>query len=154
MTEIEVHIDLDGETRQIWLLRRHPARRVQTVTFTYSDAWLRDNRRFAIEPALPLTRGPFAPARGQSMFGAIGDSAPDTWGRRLMQRAERRQAVRESRPVRTLHETDYLLGVSDETRIGGLRFRLTGEAAFQAPREPTSRLLSNSDACFKSPNAF
>jgi serine/threonine-protein kinase HipA len=133
MTDVEIHIDLAGETRALGLLRRHPARRAETVTFEYNATWLRDPRRFSIEPALGLTRGPFAPARGQPMFGAIGDSAPDTWGRRLMQRAERRRAARESRGVRTLSETDYLLGVSDETRLGALRFRGAGEAVFQAP---------------------
>jgi serine/threonine-protein kinase HipA len=133
MTDVEVHIDLAGQTRHVGLLRRHPARRAETVTFEYGPAWLQDARRFSIEPALGLTRGTFAPARGQAMFGAIGDSAPDTWGRRLMQRAERRQAERESRPVHTLSETDYLLGVSDETRLGGLRFRWTEEEIFQAP---------------------
>lgn len=50
-----------------------------------------------------------------------------------MQRAERRQAERESRPVRTLNETDYLLGVSDETRLGSVRFRWPGHEVFQAP---------------------
>jgi serine/threonine-protein kinase HipA len=29
------------------------------------------------------------------MFGAIGDSAPDRWGRTLMRRMERRRAERE-----------------------------------------------------------
>jgi serine/threonine-protein kinase HipA len=133
MTDVEVHIDLDGQTRRVGLLRRHPGRRAETVTFEYDDAWLKDARRFSIEPALGLTRGPFAPAQGRLLFGAIGDSAPDTWGRRLMQRAERRQADRQGRPVRTLGETDYLLGVSDETRLGSLRFRWVGEAIFQAP---------------------
>jgi serine/threonine-protein kinase HipA len=69
----------------------------------------------------------------QPIFGAIGDSAPDTWGRRLMQRAERRQAERDRRAVRTLTEIDYLLGVSDETRLGALRFRRTTDEPFQAP---------------------
>lgn len=50
-----------------------------------------------------------------------------------MQRAERRAAIREGRPVRTLAEADYLLGVADETRLGGLRFQWTGDAVFQAP---------------------
>jgi serine/threonine-protein kinase HipA len=133
MTDVDVHIDLAGETRRLGVLRRHPARRTETVTFEYDDTWLRDPRRFSIEPALGLSRAPFAPARGQPMFGSIGDSAPDTWGRRLMQRAERRQATRENRAVRTLSETDYLLGVSDETRLGSLRFRRAGEVVFQAP---------------------
>ena len=50
-----------------------------------------------------------------------------------MQRAERRLAEREHRTVRTLLESDYLLGVADESRLGALRFRRVGEDMFQAP---------------------
>ncbi len=133
MTDVEVHIELGGATLPLGLLRRHPARHAETVTFEYNETWLRDPRRFSIEPALSLSRGPFAPKRGQPMFGALGDSAPDTWGRRL--------ATRESRALRTLSETDYLLGVSDETRPGSLRFRRAGEVVFQAPSRASVPLL-------------
>jgi serine/threonine-protein kinase HipA len=34
--------------------------------------------------------------------------------------------------VRTLMESDYLLGVADETRLGALRFRGVGETEFLA----------------------
>jgi serine/threonine-protein kinase HipA len=44
-----------------------------------------------------------------------------------MQRSERRMAERDSRAVRTLAESDYLLGVADETRLGALRFRWLGD---------------------------
>ena len=50
-----------------------------------------------------------------------------------MQRAERRLAHHEKRQVRTLTETDYLLGVADATRLGALRFRRVDEDVFQAP---------------------
>ena len=133
MPDIEVDIDLAGTTHPVGLLRRHPARGGETVTFEYADAWLAYESRFSIDPGLRLGRGVFPPARRQAIFGAVGDSAPDTWGRRLMQRAARRGAEREGRPVRTLSEADYLLGVSDETRLGALRFRWAGEAEFQAP---------------------
>jgi serine/threonine-protein kinase HipA len=133
MPDVEVHIDLDGTTRPVGLLRRHVARRVETVTFEYDDAWLIDNNRFSIEPALTLTRGVFPTPHNQRIFGSIGDSAPDNWGRRLMQRSERRQAEKEKRPVKTLTEADYLLGVADETRLGALRFRWTDNPTFQAP---------------------
>ncbi len=73
------------------------------------------------------------PPRGQTLFGSLSDSAPDTWGRRLMQRSERRQAERDHRTVRTLLESDYLLGVSDRPRLGALRFRPVGETDFSAP---------------------
>jgi serine/threonine-protein kinase HipA len=56
------------------------------------------------------------------MFGAIGDSAPDRWGRALMRRMERRRAEREGGPPRALQEIDYLLLVDDEARQGALRF--------------------------------
>ena len=133
MPDVEVHIDLDGEPRRVGLLRRNVVRRTETVTFEYDDGWLADDSRFSIEPALTLTRGVFPPPQGQSIFGSIGDSAPDTWGRRLMQRAERRRAERDGRAIRTLTETDYLLGVSDETRLGALRFRWVSDETFQAP---------------------
>ena len=133
MADVEVHIDLDRRSHRVGLLRRQAARRAETVTFEYDEAWLRDGKRFSIEPALALTRGLFPPPKGQAIFGSIGDSAPDTWGRRLMQRAERRQAERDGRPVRTLFEIDYLLGVADETRLGALRFKWVGDDIFQAP---------------------
>lgn len=133
MTDIEVHIDLDGRTRRVGLARRNLVRGSETVLFEYADTWLADAERFSLEPALALTRGAYAPPARQSIFGSVGDSAPDTWGRRLMQRAERRRAEREGHAVRTLAESDYLLGVLDETRLGALRFRWEGDDIFQAP---------------------
>jgi serine/threonine-protein kinase HipA len=131
--DIEIHIDLEGRIRRVGVARLNKVRGTQTITFEYTDGWLADSDCFSIEPALTLTRGIFPAPPGQPLFGSIGDSAPDTWGRRLMQRAERRQASREQRAVRTLTESDYLLGVSDETRLGALRFRWVGEEVFQAP---------------------
>ena len=133
MTDFEVHIDLDGRTRQVGLARSNRARGTETIVFGYDGAWLEDPDRFSLESALALGPGDFPPPAGLAAFGSIGDSAPDTWGRRLMQRAERRLAEREGRAVRTLIESDYLLGVADETRLGALRFRWVGENTFQAP---------------------
>ncbi len=132
MADFEVHLSTDGGTRQIGRARSNRARGKETVVFEYADEWLRDADRFELEPELPLTRGGFAPPVGQAIHGFLGDSAPDTWGRKLMQRAERRRAEREGRAVRTLMESDYLLGVSDETRLGALRFRRVGEERFLA----------------------
>lgn len=133
MSDVEVHIELAGITRSVGLLRHHASGRGETATFEYSEEWLGCDARFSIEPALHLSKGVFAPPAGQPLFGSLGDSAPDTWGRRLMQRAERRNAEHDGRRVRTLGELDYLLGVSDETRSGAMRFRRRGEDVFQAP---------------------
>lgn len=133
-TNIEVHIDFASGLKRVGTLYRQ-GQRGETTTFEYHEAWLEDPACFSLEPALALSPGPFPPAKGKSIFGSIGDSAPDTWGRQLMQRRERRTAQRENRQVRTLMEADFLLGVSDISRLGALRFRCEGEEEFQAPSE-------------------
>lgn len=132
MANFEVHMSLAGRTRRVGLARSNLVRGRETVPFEYAGEWLADEDRFALAPDLPLTRGAFQPPAGLAIHGSLGDSAPDTWGRRLMQRAERRNAELEGRAVRTLMESDYLLGVADETRLGALRFRRPGEEDFLA----------------------
>lgn len=132
MAEIEVWINWQSQCRQLGVLRRQPGRGRETVSFQYDDRWLSSADAFSIDASLRLGRGLFVPSAGQEMFGTLGDSAPDQWGRRLMRRAERRRAEREGQTPRTLFETDYLMGVADETRLGALRFRCAGEPMFQA----------------------
>lgn len=134
MTHVEVHADLRGEILRVGTLRRRPGRGQETVSFEYHGDWLAHQARFSLEPALLLSRGAFTPQNGAPLFGSIGDSAPDTWGRRLMQRAERKAAERERRPVRTLQDMDYLLGVSDVSRLGALRLRLEDGERFLSER--------------------
>jgi serine/threonine-protein kinase HipA len=94
----------------------------ESATFEYDRTWLENPARFSLEPALNLGLGPYHTAGDAPMFGAIGDSAPDRWGRTLMRRMERRRAEREKQAPRTLQEMDYLLLVDDEARQGALRF--------------------------------
>jgi serine/threonine-protein kinase HipA len=131
--DIEVHIDFAPGLKRVGTLHRHARQGSEAVSFEYHIDWLEDSARFSLEPAMTLGRGAFVPAAGFSIFGSIGDSAPDTWGRRLMQRAERRRAESAGRPPRALQELDYLLGVSDVSRLGALRFRIIGAEAFQSP---------------------
>ena len=133
MADIEVHIDFEAGLKRVGTLHRHARRSGEAISFEYHGAWLEDRACFSLEPALALGRGAFVPAGNLPIFGSIGDSAPDTWGRRLMQRAERRRADHERRAIRTLQELDYLLGVSDVSRLGALRFRHVGEEVFQSP---------------------
>ncbi|MCA8891359.1 MAG: HipA domain-containing protein [Hyphomonas sp.] len=133
MNEIEVHISLDGETCRVGTLLRQAARGRESVTFQSHEDWLAHPARFSLQPGLGVGKGMFHPGESREMFGCIGDSAPDTWGRRLMQRAERRAAHKEGRAPQTLHEADFLLGVSDESRLGALRFKRPDDDAFQKP---------------------
>ena len=102
MADIEAFLDWQGRCRRIGLMRRHGARGHQSVTFEYDPAWIRDASGFSLNPSLPAGPGTFRPPAGREMFGTLGDSAPDTWGRTLMRRKERRAAEREGRAVRAL----------------------------------------------------
>jgi len=97
MVDIEVHIDFETGSKRVGTLHRHARRGGETISFEYHRAWLEDRACFSLEPALALGQGAFVPAGSLPIFGLVGDSAPDTWGRRLMQRAERRRAEREGR---------------------------------------------------------
>lgn len=59
----------------------------------------------------------------------FSDALPDRWGRALINRREQILAKEEKRPVRRLSSFDYLVGIEDYSRMGGLRFKdsLDGE---------------------------
>jgi serine/threonine-protein kinase HipA len=120
--QILVYVDLEGETQRVGRLWGRMRKGRESATFEYDDAWLKNPQRFALEPALALGRGPLHTPAGRQIFGAIGDSAPDRWGRVLIQREERRKAREESRALHALGEIDYLLAVGDLARQGALRF--------------------------------
>ncbi|MBI9084030.1 MAG: type II toxin-antitoxin system HipA family toxin [Desulfobacterales bacterium] len=121
-TETLVFIDLDGEPIKAGRLWSRMRKNRESATFEYDESWLRHPCRFSLEPALQLGPGPFYTAPDKSMFGALGDSAPDRWGRLLMRRAERRRATKAGETPRSLREIDFLLRVDDEARQGALRF--------------------------------
>jgi serine/threonine-protein kinase HipA len=107
----------------------------ESATFEYDHGWLSHPQRFSLEPALYLGQGPQHTAADQTIFGALGDSAPDRWGRTLMKYGERRRADKEGRKPRTLGEIDYLLLVDDESRQGALRFTTREGGPFLAESE-------------------
>jgi len=117
-----VYVDVDGRTNLVGRLWARARKDKESASFEYDRTWLEHPARFSLEPALKLGPGPFHTGTDMPMFGAIGDSAPDRWGRGLMRRVERRRAEREGTAPRTLREIDYLLLVDDEARPGALRF--------------------------------
>lgn len=118
-------VGLDGP-RRMGVLTAAPARGQEVFAFEYDEDWLAARHDAAIDPSLHMYRGPQHPPAGHEQFGVFLDSAPDRWGRLLMRRREALRARRESRPEQALVESDYLLGVHDAHRLGGLRYRLDG----------------------------
>lgn len=121
-TEVLVYVDLDGVPHLAGRLWTRFRKGRDSATFEYARDWLANPIRFSLEPALQLAAGPFHTPANKPLFGALGDSAPDRWGRVLMRRGERRRAQKAGETPRTLREIDYLLKVNDEARQGALRF--------------------------------
>ncbi|MCP3662688.1 MAG: type II toxin-antitoxin system HipA family toxin [Gammaproteobacteria bacterium] len=133
-TQVFVYVDLTGVPVLVGRLWARVRKGRQSATFEYDQDWLQSAEQFSLEPALMLGPGPFHTPSDKPLFGAIGDSAPDRWGRVLMRRAERRRAERAGETPRTLMEIDYLLMVDDEARQGALRFALDEGGPFLAEK--------------------
>lgn len=114
----------------VGVLHATPSRGKEIFSFEYGFDWLSHQQATALDPSLQLFQGKqYAPLQ-QENFGIFLDSSPDRWGRFLMKRREAQVAREESRKERNLFESDYLLGVHDECRMGGLRFRLDPSGPF------------------------
>jgi serine/threonine-protein kinase HipA len=116
-------IGLDNPT-MIGILHSERLRGKQLFSFEYDNNWLKTEYVQNLDPDLQLYSGPqYLNDENKSNFGIFLDSSPDRWGRLLMRRREAALARIEKRPVKTLFETDYLLGVYDKHRMGAIRFK-------------------------------
>lgn len=136
MTErlVFVYADLDEQVHLVGRLYAHHKNGKESASFEYDASWLENPRAYSLEPALMLGGGLYHTHK--SLFGSLGDSAPDRWGRMLMKRAETKRAKAEERKAQTLYEMDYLMRVHDDTRAGALRFSTQENGPFQAQGGP------------------
>jgi serine/threonine-protein kinase HipA len=131
--EILVYADWKGIQKSPLLLGRLFSENVrgnEIFSFEYTDEWLKSKFAQVIDPDLGLYSGIHYLDDKKNNFGIFLDSSPDRWGRVLMRRREAMFARKENRQAKTLMESDYLLGVYDENRVGGLRFKLSEDGEF------------------------
>lgn len=103
-------------------------RNKELFSFSYAPEWLDSPFALPIDPDLQLFEGrQFSDGNN---FRVFLDSCPDRWGRLLMKRREAVLAHLDKRRSNVLMETDYLLGVHDQYRMGGLRFKRALEGSF------------------------
>jgi serine/threonine-protein kinase HipA len=102
----------------------------EVFAFEYDQAWLESELNAQVDPDLLLYPGQFYTTNEKPNFGVFMDSSPDRWGRVLMNRKESILARQEKRQEKQLLESDYLLGVYDGHRMGGLRFKLDESESF------------------------
>ncbi len=124
-----------GIREQVGVLHRNLRKDDLPASFQYAPSWETHPGRFMLDPRLDLHSGEQYPDAGAPGFGIFLDSAPDRWGRMLMERREAAEADREGRPMKVLREVDFLLGVHDITRMGALRFRKVDGVNFLDDRE-------------------
>lgn len=129
--QVEVVLDVEHlGPQRMGTLHRQRARGAEVYSFEFDPEWLARRDALTLDPDLLLVPGRAYPPANRAQFGIFMDSAPDRWGRTLMQRREAMLAVEERRPTRVLTEWDYLLGVHDHSRLGALRFRKDAHAPF------------------------
>lgn len=112
------------------VLYARPSRNKEIFSFEYDRNWLKNKHDLQLDPNLSFYGGEQHPQSDHANFGIFLDSSPDRWGRVLMRRREAQLAKEEARDIKTLLESDYLLGVYDENRSGALRFKLDPEGEF------------------------
>ena len=143
-----IRVALGENARDLGTLRFDAQGARESAAFAYDAPWLAASDGFAIDPGLPLVTGPqfHRRERGGSVFhGAIADTEPDGWARRVILRdhAKRRQEAKrtgadvENRPLNAL---DFLLAVDDVSRVGALRFQ-DEDGVFQRAAEPGHRTV-------------
>lgn len=111
-------------------LSANTVRGKEIFSFEYNSDFLDSDSVFEIDPNLKLYKGPQYLSEEERNFGIFLDSSPDRWGRVLMDRREAIKARLEDRSRFGLMESDYLLGVYDESRMGALRFKSDRHSPF------------------------
>ncbi len=98
-------------------------------SFAYDTDYLRTREAFALSPSLGLFPG----AQSISPTNPFSDSAPDTWGRKVQNRAAGHR----------LDELTLMFGVNDDGRQGATRFWADGIAVAASGGVPVETDLSD-----------
>lgn len=140
MTLIAVYADwesLNG-ARRLGFLHARKTRNANVFEFEYDPVALADPELSftQLDPRIGLFEGRQFPDQHQTRFGVFADSSPDRWGQLLMKRRLERD-IRDGLAPRgsKLLESDYLLGVHDQFRVGALRYKLNDEGNFLDDRD-------------------
>ena len=156
MTRLTVYADFDFLTNpnEIGTLCYEHVRGKDHFVFEYSRQWLKQHGGILLSGDLLNVPSLQHPRGNDSVFGFVKDSFPDRWGRLLLDRRERLTAQQEGRPKRMLTNYDYLIGIEDFTRMGGIRYKekegddyINASAKYLVP--PIESLRALCDACYE-----
>lgn len=132
MENLYVYADfdwLDGP-ELVGTLGHEQLRGSASFSFVFDKEWLSRHGNISLCADLHNYAGRQYTLPGQDIFGCFGDALPDRWGRTLLNRREQIAAEEEKRPARRLGAYDYLTGIDDFSRMGGLRFKRPPEGEY------------------------
>ena len=156
MKKVTVYADFDflESPQEIGILGYERVRGKDHFIFEYSHEWLKMHGGIVLSGDLMNVPSLQHPRGTDNVFGFVKDSFPDRWGRLLLDRRERLTAQTEGRAVRALTNYDYLIGIEDFTRMGGIRYMNEGSndymnASAQYCVPPIESLRALCDACYE-----
>ena len=154
MKRITVYADFVflATPQEIGILGYEHVRGKDHFVFEYSREWLKKHGGILLSGDLLNVPSLQHPRGNDSVFGFVKDSFPDRWGRLLLDRRERLIAQSEGRPKRMLTNYDYLIGIEDFTRMGGIRYKSEDSEEYINASEkylvpPIESLRALCDAC-------
>ena len=124
MKRLYVYADFDwlDEAELMGELTCDTVRGNETYGFSFAREWLAQHGDVFFGEDLRNYPGVQYTSPEKDIFSCFSDALPDRWGRTLFNRREQIVASEEKRPVRRLNSFDYLVGIDDESRMGGFRF--------------------------------
>lgn len=148
------------EPKRLGILYIDTLRGTEHYAFEYDDNWLKESKfSFHLDPDISMFSGKQYTTK--SIFGIFADASPDRWGRVLMKRREAIKARNENRKPDKLYDSDFLLGVYDQTRVGAIRFKseengpfLSDDQETAAPPWATLRSLEEASRQFEKDENF
>ncbi len=154
MKRITVFADFDflASPQEIGTLGYEHVRGNDHFVFEFSREWLKQYGGIVLSGDLVNVPSLQHPRSRDNVFGFVKDSFPDRWGRLLLDRRERIVAQLEGRAIRMLSIYDYLTGIEDFTRMGGIRYKtdesneyINASTQYHVP--PIENLRALCDAC-------
>lgn len=124
MKRLYVYADFDwlDEAELMGELTCDTVRGNETYGFSFAREWIAQHGDVFFGEDLRNYPGVQYTSPEKDIFSCFSDAFPDRWGRTLLNRREQIVASEEKRPVRRLNSFDYLVGIDDESRMGGFRF--------------------------------
>jgi len=121
-----------------------------TAMFSYDDDYISKNDNWSIDPSLSLIAGAQPSVNG--FPGAFRDASPDRWGQNLIRHRHRKEHKTAGLSLKTINDVDYLMGVSDFTRQGDLRFSFEKNGQFEHPSNNIPQLTALSKLLYAAHN--